>query len=221
MALCRDSFIQYLHLEDFRNTVNTGRSPSIRDARGSSQSPAQYSFPGLGSSTQLNLRTRQKKTSPKVYGKCFPDRTTNSISQNNPKTNLSVCCKCYPEMEGKNVRLLYYINFDRLITKIQVNQDQRHITSFIQHLDYLICSLSSPSEAGSYDRVDVMKQIYHVGIWANHYKEKLEHQLLKNMTAHTIAPWSAFTAIWDTSLFWIWSKCFISSFFLRDRLCHI
>lgn len=121
----------------------------------------------------------------------------------------------------KKVRLLYYINFDRLITKIQVNQDQRHIASFIQHLDYLICSLSCPSEAGSYDRVDVMKQIYHVGIWANHYKEKLEHQLLKNMTAHTIAPRSAFTAIWDTSLFWIWSKCFISSFFLRDRLGHI
>lgn len=111
------------------------------------------------------------ESSPEVYGKCFPDRSTTSTSQNNSKTNLPICCKCYPEMEGKKVRLLYYINFDRLITKIQVNQDQRHITSFIQHLDYPICCLSCPSEAGSYDRVDLMRQIYHVGIWANHYKE--------------------------------------------------
>lgn len=41
-----------------------------------------------------------------------------STCQSKSKTTL--CCKCYPEMEGKKVQLLYYVTFNRLITKIQV-----------------------------------------------------------------------------------------------------
>lgn len=156
MALCRDSFTQYLYLQDFRNTANICRSSSIRNGRGSSQSPAQDSFLGLCYGIQLNLRTRQKDSPPpKVHGKHFTHTSVNSTSQSKSKTDLSICCKCYPEMKGKKVQLLFYVN--RLITKIQVNQDQRH-------LDYLICSLSCPSKAASYDRLDLMRQIYCVGI---------------------------------------------------------